>query len=336
MGPGLGMGLGLGIASRGCMFPSLVGGTIAEDDVSDTTATISQTVAPGGGVGAIARQWQLDGVNVSGETGTTLTLEDLDPATAYEVRLKYTDGEGQVAYANRLTVTTEAAWTPLASAPSIFAWMKSPYCLKTDTGVCVPGDRIASALPQFGATVTALQAAGGSQPFFRSDGADNFSVSQLNLSGLGTLSNNFTIYLTGYRVAGTTLAILGAVTDGALIGWLEANFLAIDDTAEAYFSGAEFDAVAGDFLLIIRMNAGEISVDATGVSHGSGNLVGNPNAMTFNQLGNAAQYQGGGSGSGDAINRIRIVEVITRYIAYDSAEDLNQRAWILANDGAAL
>src|SRR2546430_645016 len=56
--------------------------------------TASNTLADADGLGAISYQWQRDGVNVAGATGTTYTLGNADVGHTIDVVATYTDGHG--------------------------------------------------------------------------------------------------------------------------------------------------------------------------------------------------------------------------------------------------
>ena len=67
-----------------------ISGTATEDQV----LTASNTLADADGLGAISYQWQRDGVDVAGATGTTYTLGDADVGHTIRVVASYTDGHG--------------------------------------------------------------------------------------------------------------------------------------------------------------------------------------------------------------------------------------------------
>src|SRR6185312_12963260 len=54
----------------------------------------SNTLADADGLGTIGYQWQRDGVNVAGATGTTYTLGNADVGHTIDVVASYTDGHG--------------------------------------------------------------------------------------------------------------------------------------------------------------------------------------------------------------------------------------------------
>ncbi len=87
-----------------------------------TTQPASQTVAEGGtatftvaatGTAPLGYQWTHDGVNVSGATGATLTLEDVQAAAAGAYAVKVSNSAGAVT-SNPATLTVSAAITPPA------------------------------------------------------------------------------------------------------------------------------------------------------------------------------------------------------------------------------
>src|SRR5260370_734049 len=67
-----------------------ISGTAQENQV----LTASNTLADADGLGTISYQWQRDGVNVLGATGTTYTLGNADVGHTIDVVAKYTDGHG--------------------------------------------------------------------------------------------------------------------------------------------------------------------------------------------------------------------------------------------------
>src|SRR5882757_6771376 len=67
-----------------------ISGTAAQDQV----LTASNTLADTDGLGAISYQWQRDGGNVAGATGTTYTLGAADVGHSIDVVASYTDGGG--------------------------------------------------------------------------------------------------------------------------------------------------------------------------------------------------------------------------------------------------
>ena len=56
--------------------------------------TASNTLSDADGLGAISYQWQRDGVDVAGATGTSYTLGNADVGHTIDVVAKYTDGHG--------------------------------------------------------------------------------------------------------------------------------------------------------------------------------------------------------------------------------------------------
>ena len=67
-----------------------ISGTAQENQV----LTASNTLTDADGLGAIGYQWQRDGVNVAGATGTTYTLGNADVGHTIDVVASYTDGHG--------------------------------------------------------------------------------------------------------------------------------------------------------------------------------------------------------------------------------------------------
>jgi hypothetical protein len=80
-----------------------IGGTPAQNQ----TLTASNMLADLDGLGAITYQWQRDGVDVGGATGTTYALTEADVGHTIDVVAKYIDGHGtpeQVASASTAAV----------------------------------------------------------------------------------------------------------------------------------------------------------------------------------------------------------------------------------------
>ena len=68
----------------------IINGTVTEGQ----TLTVSNTLVDEDGLGLVAYQWQQNGVDVPGETGTTYTLDQNDVGTTISARATYTDGYG--------------------------------------------------------------------------------------------------------------------------------------------------------------------------------------------------------------------------------------------------
>ncbi|MFH1217245.1 MAG: Ig-like domain-containing protein [Pseudomonadota bacterium] len=68
--------------------------TITGTATENQTLTATNTIADDDGLGIISYQWQRDGVDIAGATGTTLTLGDADVGTVISVVARYTDGWG--------------------------------------------------------------------------------------------------------------------------------------------------------------------------------------------------------------------------------------------------
>lgn len=67
-----------------------ISGTPTEDQV----LTASNTLTDADGLGPISYQWQRNGIDITGETGTTYTLDDMDVGQNIRVVASYTDGQG--------------------------------------------------------------------------------------------------------------------------------------------------------------------------------------------------------------------------------------------------
>ena len=68
-----------------------ISGTATEDQV----LTASNTLADADGLGTISYQWQRDGVDIAGATGSTYTLGDADVGAQISVVASYTDGQAR-------------------------------------------------------------------------------------------------------------------------------------------------------------------------------------------------------------------------------------------------
>jgi hypothetical protein len=68
--------------------------TITGTATEDQTLTAQNTLADADGLGTIDYQWQRDGVDIGGATGSTYTLVDADVGAAITVTASYTDGHG--------------------------------------------------------------------------------------------------------------------------------------------------------------------------------------------------------------------------------------------------
>ncbi len=68
--------------------------TISGIATEDQTLTAGNTLADEDGLGTISYQWQRDGVDIGGATGSTYTLTQADVGTTITVVASYTDGQG--------------------------------------------------------------------------------------------------------------------------------------------------------------------------------------------------------------------------------------------------
>ncbi len=68
--------------------------TISGIATEDQTLTASNTLADEDGLGPISYQWQRDGVDIGGATGSTYTLTQADVGATITVVASYTDGQG--------------------------------------------------------------------------------------------------------------------------------------------------------------------------------------------------------------------------------------------------
>ena len=68
-----------------------ISGTITEDQ---TLIAVTSGITDADGLGTLVCQWQRDGADISGATGSTYTLGDADVGTQISVQVSYTDGHG--------------------------------------------------------------------------------------------------------------------------------------------------------------------------------------------------------------------------------------------------
>ena len=68
--------------------------TIGGTPTQNQTLTASNTLADADGLGTIGYQWQRDGTDVAGATGTTYALGIADVGHTIDVVASYTDGHG--------------------------------------------------------------------------------------------------------------------------------------------------------------------------------------------------------------------------------------------------
>ena len=84
-----------------------ISGTAQENQV----LTASNTLADADGLGTISYQWQRDGVNVAGATGTTYTLGNADVGHTIDVVASYTDGHGTA----EASPAQRPQWSPMST-----------------------------------------------------------------------------------------------------------------------------------------------------------------------------------------------------------------------------
>ncbi len=68
--------------------------TISGTPTEDQILTASNSLADADGMGVVSYQWQRNGVDIAGATGSTYTLGDADVGTTIKVVAAYTDGQG--------------------------------------------------------------------------------------------------------------------------------------------------------------------------------------------------------------------------------------------------
>jgi VCBS repeat-containing protein len=83
--------------------------TISGTPTEDQTLSASNSLADAEGMGAVSYQWQRDGADITGATGSTYTLGDADVGSMITVVASYDDGEGKT------ESVTSAAVGPIAN-----------------------------------------------------------------------------------------------------------------------------------------------------------------------------------------------------------------------------
>ncbi|UPK40778.1 cadherin domain-containing protein (plasmid) [Bradyrhizobium sp. 186] len=82
--------------------------TVSGTPTEDQTLTASNTLADADGLGSISYQWQSDGVDIGGATGTTYMLGDADVGHTVDVVATYTDGHGMLESVSSAPTSTVA------------------------------------------------------------------------------------------------------------------------------------------------------------------------------------------------------------------------------------
>lgn len=224
-----------------------------------------------------------------------------------------------------------APWTPADIANlSVFLQFSAGNCY-TDvarTTLATVGQMVKGVAPLFGTSISASEATNA--PTLRAAGLefDSAGVHQLLLSA-GFTGGPLTIYTSQLAVSGTTLPILQSVVGLAMAGLSTGEGIAQDDAFGSTGSAMTVDAIS-----LIRYSqastGGDFTFNATGSVGSTGNAL---DAFTFDLIGGTG---GAGYANTSTTNRFRLIIAILRNIALGSAEDLQIRAWIAENDGAAL
>ena len=78
--------------------------TVSGTAIEDQILTAANTLADVDGLGPVSYQWQRNGTDITGETGTTYTLDDIDVGQLIRVVASYTDGQGTLESVNSMAV----------------------------------------------------------------------------------------------------------------------------------------------------------------------------------------------------------------------------------------
>ena len=157
-----------------------ISGTATEDQV----LTASNTLADADGLGTISYQWQRDGVNVAGATGTTYTLGNADVGHTIDVVASYTDGHG--------TAESKAS----AATAAVTNVNDPPTGTVTISGTA-PGDQVLTA----------------SNTLADADGLGTISY-QWQRDGVNVGGATGTAYTLGNADVGHTIDVVASYTDG--------------------------------------------------------------------------------------------------------------------------
>jgi hypothetical protein len=91
--------------------------TISGTPTEDSTLTAANTLADEDGMGVVFYQWQRDGVDIGGATGSTYTLTQADVGSTITVDASYTDGESTALLTSSAVLSPSMRATPTARAP---------------------------------------------------------------------------------------------------------------------------------------------------------------------------------------------------------------------------
>jgi len=228
------------------------------------------------------------------------------------------------------TLLVNGLWTPADIANlSVFLHFAAGNCFESNGGaVSTAGNPVGYVAPLFGTSINAEELV--LKPTFRADGLefDALGVNRLPLSA-STGGGPLTIYTSQLAASGTTLPILQSVAGLAMAGLATGQGIAQDDAFGSTGSAMTVDAIS-----LIRYSqastGGDFTFNATGSVGSTGNAL---DAFTFDLIGGTG---GAGYANTSTANRFRLIIAVLRNITLGSAEDLQIRAWIAANDGAAL
>jgi hypothetical protein len=161
--------------------------TISGTPEEDQTLTAANTLADEDGLGAITYQWQRDGVDIAGATGTSYTLTQADVGTNISVIASYTDGQGTA------EAVTSSSVGPVANAND------------APTGSVT----IDNTTPAQGDTLTA------SNTLADADGIPGPITYQWFRDGAVISGATSDTYVTSQADVGATLSVIASYTDGA-------------------------------------------------------------------------------------------------------------------------
>ncbi|MEJ1390140.1 MAG: cadherin-like domain-containing protein [Candidatus Sedimenticola sp. (ex Thyasira tokunagai)] len=199
-------------------------GTVTIDNMTPTEGdvlTAGNTLADADGMGAIGYQWQRDGVDISGETGTAYTTVTADVGAAIRVVAGYTDGGGSAESVASVSTSAVVA-APSAQTRKFLTFGGSQYAVADVTGL--PASIAFST--QFSSTSTVVDArilsfVNASQNSSKiAIGADISDPSKLRIF-YGSLAGGTgaAVSLTGNLNDGQLHTVSGVITFGTSMEW---------------------------------------------------------------------------------------------------------------------
>ncbi len=238
----------------------VVTGTPTEDQTltADTT-----TIADADGLGAFSYQWQRNGVNIAGATGSTYTLGDADVGTNIRVVVSYTDGNGTA------ESLSSAAVGPIANvndaptgAPLVTGTATEDQTLTADTSAIADADGLGAFSYQWQRDgVNIVGATGSTYTLDDADVGTNIRVIVSYIDGQGTAES----------LTSAAVGPVANVNDAPVLtsngGGASANITAAENqTAVTTVTSTDVDGGTAVYSIIGGADAALFTIDsATGV-----------------------------------------------------------------------